>query len=355
MTKGRLSQLFDLDVGDKPPTGTRGLSDSLPLPSLNDRVNFYLRGIYGIRDFTDQELSDARNEILNAMAADVGTKPQTNFPKGEHFTVEGKNTDEIEAISSLAQELAGPQTVGVRASKSRAALAQAYEDLSSPAERSVAASYRSRLAPDLYASAAPEVPLNRPSRTWGYRIRGPLASVAVALAIAAIIVISPTWFSVEPNPPPTVVAQYPSSKNQTAPMAQSSAVLPVEPHLSPPAVIAQYPVPSMLQSPPAVQLEATSSQSEAGLVVRLLKLGNELIATGNVSAARLVLKEAADEGNAAAALALGATFDPVEIEKLGRSELSPDVALARMWYEKARGLGSAEAADRLKRLAGRNR
>src|SRR5271169_1795730 len=104
-----------------------------------------------------------------------------------------------------------------------------------------------------------------------------------------------------------------------------------------------------------VRLQAITPQRDSQLVVKLLELGNELIAAGDVSAARSVLKEAADAGNASAALALGATFDPIEIEKLGRREVSPDIASARMWYAKAESLGSVEAAERLHSLAGHNR
>ena len=50
---------------------------------------------------------------------------------------------------------------------------------------------------------------------------------------------------------------------------------------------------------------------------------------GDIPNARLVLQQAAEAGNAAAALELGATYDPIELEKLGVRDSTPDVAMAR--------------------------
>jgi TPR repeat protein len=94
---------------------------------------------------------------------------------------------------------------------------------------------------------------------------------------------------------------------------------------------------------------------------------------GDIPNARLLLQQGAEAGNAIAALELGATYDPfilreTQDKKLPRpggavfaeptvSAFAPtvaDVAMAKAWYEKARDLGSAEAAVRLERLTGRN-
>jgi hypothetical protein len=63
--------------------------------------------------------------------------------------------------------------------------------------------------------------------------------------------------------------------------------------------------------------EATSiHELDAEQIAGLLKRGRELIAAGDVSMARLVLKRAADAGNPSAALELGATYDPFVIREL---------------------------------------
>jgi TPR repeat protein len=99
---------------------------------------------------------------------------------------------------------------------------------------------------------------------------------------------------------------------------------------------------------------------------RAAQAGRQLIVAGDIPNARLVLQQVADD-NATAALELGATYDPIELEKLlanrpisettsvGYIERKalPDIAMARTWYQKAKELGSTEAAARLERLAGR--
>ena len=82
----------------------------------------------------------------------------------------------------------------------------------------------------------------------------------------------------------------------------------------------------------------------------LLKRGKDLIANGDLSAARLVLRRAADANDAEAALALGATYDPFVLRALKVYGLKADPVMARVWYEKARELGSAAAPRRLEML-----
>jgi TPR repeat protein len=83
----------------------------------------------------------------------------------------------------------------------------------------------------------------------------------------------------------------------------------------------------------------------------LMRRGQEFLKTGDIAAARLVLRRAANAGHPQAALSLGATFDPVVLEELGVLGFPPDPAQARLWYDKAARLGSAEALRRIERLA----
>jgi hypothetical protein len=82
-----------------------------------------------------------------------------------------------------------------------------------------------------------------------------------------------------------------------------------------------------------------------------LRRADDLIASGDLAAARLVLRRAANAGDARAAMTLAGTYDPVILEKLGVHGFVPDVAMARAWYEKAKKFGSAEAPRRLELLA----
>jgi len=86
-------------------------------------------------------------------------------------------------------------------------------------------------------------------------------------------------------------------------------------------------------------------------IVSSLKRGDALIASGDLAAARLVLRRAADAGDARAAMTLAETYDPAILEKLGVHGVVPDLAMARGWYEKAKQFGATEATQRLELLA----
>ena len=85
-------------------------------------------------------------------------------------------------------------------------------------------------------------------------------------------------------------------------------------------------------------------------ITLLLRVAEGLLAAGDLSAARTVLRRAAKAGNARAALLLGETYDG---GLLRRFVCSPDAdrSAARTWYEVAREFGSVDARRRLDRLA----
>jgi hypothetical protein len=96
-------------------------------------------------------------------------------------------------------------------------------------------------------------------------------------------------------------------------------------------------------------------QPDAGQIAVMVKRGGEFMANGNIGAARVMFRPAAEAGDARAAFALAETYDPFALERLGaKGGITSDVALARSWYEAAKNLGSAAAPDRLMRLARRS-
>jgi hypothetical protein len=115
---------------------------------------------------------------------------------------------------------------------------------------------------------------------------------------------------------------------------------------------------TMLQprTPPAAQ-DAPSSPVlralDSGQIKLLMKQGEQFIAAGDVVTARIAFQRAAEAGDAKAAVALGATYDPTVLAKLGVVGISADVAKARSWYQKAEKLGSPDARQRLELLADR--
>jgi hypothetical protein len=98
---------------------------------------------------------------------------------------------------------------------------------------------------------------------------------------------------------------------------------------------------------PTASAEPSRRHLDASEITLFMQQGAELMARGDISAARSMFKRAADGGDAAAAFALAETYDPLAIKKLGAMGITGDVAVARDWYEKAKALGSTEAPERL--------
>ena len=90
---------------------------------------------------------------------------------------------------------------------------------------------------------------------------------------------------------------------------------------------------------------------DASEIAAKMKIGAELMAHGDITAARMMFERAAEAGEAAGAFGLAETYDPMVLKKLPlRGGIAPDLALARSWYEKAKDLGSIAAPERIARL-----
>ena len=119
------------------------------------------------------------------------------------------------------------------------------------------------------------------------------------------------------------------------------------------AMPAPAPAPQPTTAPPSNDAAAAPPASlslESDEIAMLLKRGKDAFSTGDLAAARLLLRRAAEAGSAEAALALGATFDPLIIRRLGAIGAAPDAAQARQWYQKAVALGSPTASQPLAQL-----
>jgi TPR repeat protein len=126
-----------------------------------------------------------------------------------------------------------------------------------------------------------------------------------------------------------------SAPSRTSDRAEPAAALPP----SPPAEAAPVSKPMRALDPDSIKL--------------LMQQGEQFVASGDLASARLVYRRAAEAGDAAAALALGATYDPVVLAKIGVRGMGADIEKARSWYEKAKEFGSPDAPRRLEMLANR--
>ena len=101
--------------------------------------------------------------------------------------------------------------------------------------------------------------------------------------------------------------------------------------------------PGSVPSPPGPRF----SLAEIGA---LINRGDAFLSAGDIASARSFYERAADAGAAAAALRLGATFDPMMLSRAGLRGVSADPARALSWYQRARELGAGEAELRIKDL-----
>jgi hypothetical protein len=153
-------------------------------------------------------------------------------------------------------------------------------------------------------------------------------------------------------PRPTIAAQQIEEAVTTNVLAAPAVVAAAPLPAASVDAIAVTPVPAQtIASPPAQAAPRPDNRPALRLdrdeLEMLVKRGNEFIANGDLAAARLLLRRAAEAGNAEAALALGATFDPVVMQRLGAIGTTPDIAQARQWYQRAAELGSSAASQRL--------
>ena len=102
---------------------------------------------------------------------------------------------------------------------------------------------------------------------------------------------------------------------------------------------------------PVVPLPARAADPvSAALAEMMIRRADALLRHGDVSAARLLYDRAASAGSAHAATAMGKTFDATVLAGLGVVGLSPDPALAALWYRRGLSLGDEEARTWLQSL-----
>jgi hypothetical protein len=103
------------------------------------------------------------------------------------------------------------------------------------------------------------------------------------------------------------------------------------------------PVPVTREAVPARRIDPDE-------LAALLKRAKSLLSIGDITSARLLLERAADAQEADAALMLAGTYDPQVLGSQDLRSVAPDPAEARVWYQKAADLGSADAKRRLGQL-----
>ena len=80
--------------------------DVLPVPTLDERVTLYLRAIHGNREFTEEERSNARNALLDSMAAEITAQVQPEVTEPRHL-------HPYEAAAQYSQSVQRKETIRV--------------------------------------------------------------------------------------------------------------------------------------------------------------------------------------------------------------------------------------------------
>jgi TPR repeat protein len=151
---------------------------------------------------------------------------------------------------------------------------------------------------------------------------------------------------------PTSVPKLPALGTMTPSQAGPASIYTPSAEPSPARVRDDSPrMPGAGSAEPAAPAPQSSDVAAALDVDALEKRAELLIQGGNLTEARQLLERAAALGSGAAALTLGATYDPVRMAEFGRLGARADPVLARAWYERARALGAIEATARITELA----
>jgi type II secretory pathway predicted ATPase ExeA len=99
--------------------------------------------------------------------------------------------------------------------------------------------------------------------------------------------------------------------------------------------------------PPAPSAPAAASPLPQAVLAILLDRGAAMLATGDISAARLLYKRAADAGSAQAAVEIGKTYEPTFLANRRAIGIQADPSVAAGWYRRALSLGGTKAASLL--------
>jgi hypothetical protein len=274
------------------------------------------------------------------------------------------NTPDDELLREVEEDYGDPR-----------ALANKFDQILERAEKQVFGAARSAASPQVRSSVL-DLPISLPDETirWvkgifdlGSRVSEfpssltPRTLAWSATAAAVVILVQAA----------VITAVLVKEQGASSGPSLATPGIDILPRATQPLETAQAPdVPIQMQ--PAASSFSPSKQSLSDEeIAALVAGGRQLMVAGDIPNARLVLQRAAEAGDASAALEIGTTYDP--IEKLTKSsprdsglivsrqsllpqrDSTPDIEMARTWYQKAKDLGSIEAVGRLQRLADHQR
>jgi hypothetical protein len=146
---------------------------------------------------------------------------------------------------------------------------------------------------------------------------------------------------------PRAAAAPPAAVSPPVAVAPPVAVPPPAP-VAPPIAVATAAPSAMPAPPPQAEVVRSLDPRE---IAALIKRGQDLLASGDVQSARLLLMRGAEARDARAALLVGTTYDPALLRQIGADGPLADIAQARTWYQRAKEWGEPDAQRKLEALA----
>ncbi|MGI9403519.1 MAG: VOC family protein [Hyphomicrobium sp.] len=95
----------------------------------------------------------------------------------------------------------------------------------------------------------------------------------------------------------------------------------------------------------AENADVDETQEQLGKGATPLERGQKLLTKGELESARRIFRRVADKGSPEGALALGSTYDPANLARIGLAETPSDRNEAKRWYRRAHELARAKAQD----------
>jgi hypothetical protein len=342
----QIDRLLSPEAEEQMSGAARESLGKLRLPTLDERVRLYLRAVYGKHDFGNEAYSVARNHILDGMAADIVAKSEMNLPEESRIPGSMQDANPNDTLRDVLRHQASEHSPLLSAREpfgcptdlrkyTRAEFAERVERTAPPV--TLACAYVPSEFEEAAAATQKISPSRRPARM--------LVMLAASICAVAVIGGSATLFLLRDSNSPTGVAlksakldvadqssRKPSNDVTHAVRDESiNAPAVVSPHESPRRVAGLDDPSVMNQLTPAIaglNSPSATNQLTPDEIADLVKHGRELIAAGKIRDARVLLKRAADAGDANAALLLATTYDPVELEKLAARDANPDIATA---------------------------
>jgi type II secretory pathway predicted ATPase ExeA len=197
-----------------------------------------------------------------------------------------------------------------------------------------------RSAPVVKIEEPPAISL--PPKSVPPKAPSPVVAVPVP-APPAVVVLTPPAVSVpEPSSreaPAVTVVEPPPPLPVPSPSAAAKAIAPAKRDTG-----AALPG---LAGPGAQAPARTPASADSSL---LLTRGDQLLASGDIIAARHYFELVAEAGDLRAALRLGKTYDPAFLKQIGARGIAGNPAVAKSWYLKAIASGDKDADMRLLQL-----